>query len=149
MGSIEDTHMSQRLPHRSDGPRDVFFFAHTRTASHVLCRLLSNQPKWTQSNYHFFHAFEWARKTFGWGPGSGISPQHRKDFEKLLQEGFEEIQQARSSAANEVCYGCRVDDLDSPLCLLTKIRTKLFCLKNTPSTYGNHHCWCKACGVGP
>ncbi|KAJ5219200.1 uncharacterized protein N7498_001299 [Penicillium cinerascens] len=81
--------------------RDVFFFAHTRTASHVLCRLLSNQPGWVQSDYHFKRAFDFARESFGWGPLADVSDQKREDFEKLLQEGFDEIQLDRKSAAIE------------------------------------------------
>ncbi|KAK4629745.1 Pyrrolopyrazine biosynthesis cluster protein F [Fulvia fulva] len=101
MGSIGDSRLAHRQTPRSDNIRDVFFFAHTRTASHVLCRLLSKQPGWNQSNYHFFHTFKWARKTFGFGPASGISPQHQKELERRLQEAFDEIQRARSSAAEE------------------------------------------------
>ncbi|KAL4750529.1 hypothetical protein BDW72DRAFT_193748 [Aspergillus terricola var. indicus] len=81
--------------------KDVFFFAHTRTASHVLCRLLSNQPGWIQSNYHFKRAFDFARESFGWGPLTDVSRQQRQDFEKLLQDGFDEIQLELRSAATE------------------------------------------------
>ena len=102
MGSIEDSSFGHGQASTSGDVRDVFFFAHTRTASHVLCRLLSNQPGWSQSDYHFFHTFEWARKTFGFGPGSGILQQHLKELEQRLQEGFDEIQQVRRSVANEV-----------------------------------------------
>lgn len=82
--------------------RDVFYFAHTRTASHVLCRLLSTQPGWVQSDYHFKRAFDFARDTFGWGPLSDASDEHRKGFENLLQEGFDQILQERQSAASKV-----------------------------------------------
>jgi hypothetical protein len=82
--------------------RDVFYFAHTRTASHVLCRLLSTQPGWEQSDYHFKRAFDFARDTFGWGPLNDASEQHREGFEKLLQEGFDEILREREAAANKV-----------------------------------------------
>jgi hypothetical protein len=82
--------------------RDVFYFAHTRTASHVLCRLLSTQPGWEQSDYHFKCAFDFARDTFGWGPLNDASKQQREGFEKLLQQGFDEIQDEREAAANKV-----------------------------------------------
>ncbi|KAF7192415.1 hypothetical protein HII31_06447 [Pseudocercospora fuligena] len=85
----------------SNSPRDVFFFAHTRTASHVLCRLLSDQPGWGQSNYHFFEAFNFARKAYGWGPLESASQQDRDSFLGLLQKGCDEIQHVRKSAANE------------------------------------------------
>jgi hypothetical protein len=82
--------------------RDVFYFAHTRTASHVLCRLLSTQPGWEQSDYHFIRAFDFARSTFGWGPLNGASEQQRESFEKLLQQGFDEILLEREAAFNRV-----------------------------------------------
>jgi hypothetical protein len=82
--------------------RDVFYFAHTRTASHVLCRLLSTQPGWEQSDYHFKRAFDFARDAFGWGPLNDASKQQREGFGKLLQQGFDEIQDEREAAANKV-----------------------------------------------
>ncbi|KAF5614826.1 sulfotransferase family domain protein [Fusarium sp. NRRL 25303] len=85
MGSIEESHAT--------GPQDVFLFALNRTCSHVLCRLLSGQPGWTQSNYHFKRAFDFARESFNWGPINSVSDQQRRDFESLLQEGFDEIQE--------------------------------------------------------
>jgi hypothetical protein len=90
--------MSATQPKKS---RDVFYFAHTRTASHVLCRLLSTQPGWEQSDYHFKRAFDFARNTFGWSPLNDASEQHREGFEKLLQEGFDEILCEREAAANK------------------------------------------------
>ncbi|KAL4929915.1 uncharacterized protein BDV17DRAFT_290270 [Aspergillus undulatus] len=81
--------------------RDAFLFAQNRTVSHVLCRLLSDQPGWTQSNYHFKRAFDFARESFGWGPLTDVPQQQRHDFEKLLQEGFDELQLERRSAAIE------------------------------------------------
>ena len=82
--------------------RDVFYFAHTRTASHVLCRLLSTQPGWVHSDYHFKRAFDYARDTFGWCPLNDASERSREGFEKLLQLGFDEILNERESAANKV-----------------------------------------------
>ncbi|KIL87155.1 hypothetical protein FAVG1_09709 [Fusarium avenaceum] len=73
--------------------KDVFLFALNRTCSHVLCRLLSNQPEWLHSDYHFKRAFDFARDSFNWGPLHSVSDQQRQGFEKLLQEGFDEIQQ--------------------------------------------------------
>lgn len=93
---------------KSASIRDVFLFAHTRTAFHVLCRLLSNQPGWVQSNYHFKRAFDFARESFDWGRLTDVSHQQRKDFEKLLQEGFDELQLDRKSATIQVSLCSRV-----------------------------------------
>ncbi len=85
--------------------RDVFFFPHVRTISHVLCRLLSGQPGWApQSDYHFKRAFDFARESFNWGPLRDVPDPIRKKFEALLQEGFDEIQHDRRSAHNDVGY---------------------------------------------
>lgn len=82
--------------------RDIFFFGHTRTGSHLLCRLLSTQPGYVQSNYHFKRAFDFARESFGFGALNDVSDQHRQGFEQLIQEGFDEIMHDRRSAAAEV-----------------------------------------------
>ena len=71
--------------------QDVFLFALNRTCSHVLCRLLSDQPGWIQSNYHFKRAFDFARESFDWDPIAVVSDEKRRGFERLLQERFEEI----------------------------------------------------------
>lgn len=81
--------------------KDVFLFALNRTCSHVLCRLLSNQPEWLHSDYHFKRAFDFARDSFNWGPLHSVSDQQRQGFEKLLQEGFDEIQQERMSISSQ------------------------------------------------
>ncbi|KAH7251055.1 hypothetical protein BKA59DRAFT_392699 [Fusarium tricinctum] len=82
-------------------PKDVFLFALNRTCSHVLCRLLSNQPEWLHSDYHFKRAFDFARDSFNWGPLHSVSDQQRQGFESLLQEGFDEIQQERMSISSQ------------------------------------------------
>lgn len=87
--------------------RDVFFFPHVRTTSHVLCRLLSQQPGWTQTDYHFFRAFNFARDSFGWCPLAEVPEKKRKEFENLLQQGFDEIQNDRKAAASKVTYSPR------------------------------------------
>ncbi|KAL4728740.1 hypothetical protein ACLX1H_003139 [Fusarium chlamydosporum] len=102
MGSTEadvatSNTISTRLP-----TQDVFLFALNRTCSHVLCRLLSDQPGWTQSNYHFKRAFDFARESFNWDSISSVSENHRRGFEKLLQEGFNEIQTERNLALAEL-----------------------------------------------
>ena len=85
--------------------RDVFFFPHVRTISHVLCRLLSGQPGWApQSDYHFKRAFDFARESFNWGPLTDVPEQIKTKFEELLQEGFDEIQRDRRSAKNNVGF---------------------------------------------
>jgi hypothetical protein len=81
--------------------KDVFLFALNRTCSHVLCRLLSNQPEWIHSDYHFKRAFDFARDSFNWGPLDSVSDQQRQGFEKLLQEGFDEIQRERMSISSQ------------------------------------------------
>lgn len=96
MGSIEGVDAS--------GRQDVFLFALNRTCSHVLCRLLSGQPGWTQSNYHFKRAFDFARESFNWGPINSVSDQQRRDFESLLQEGFNEIEEELKVAKTQVSY---------------------------------------------
>ncbi|KAF5664256.1 sulfotransferase family domain-containing protein [Fusarium heterosporum] len=82
-------------------PNDVFLYALNRTCSHVLCRLLSNQPEWDHSDYHFKRAFDFARDSFNWGPLNSVSDQQRQGFEKLLQEGFDEIKQERRSISSQ------------------------------------------------
>ncbi|CEF74574.1 hypothetical protein FGSG_02297 [Fusarium graminearum PH-1] len=92
MGSID----------RSKSPeartQNVFLFALNRTCSHVLCRLLSGQPGWIQSNYHFKPAFDFARESFNWGPLNSVSNEQREGVENLLQGGFDEIQTELESA---------------------------------------------------
>ncbi|RGP59219.1 sulfotransferase family domain-containing protein [Fusarium sporotrichioides] len=95
MGSIE-ADVSTKLP-----TQDVFLFALNRTCSHVLCRLLSGQPGWTQSNYHFKRAFDFARESFNWDSIATVSDDQRRGFEKLLQEGFDEVQSERNLAVAE------------------------------------------------
>ncbi|KAF4449889.1 sulfotransferase family domain-containing protein [Fusarium austroafricanum] len=95
MGSIEE---SQATETRT---QDVFLFALNRTCSHVLCRLLSDQPGWVQSNYHFKRAFDFAREAFNWGPLNSVSDDQLEGFQKLLQEGFDEIQTELKSAKSE------------------------------------------------
>ena len=82
--------------------RDVFLFSHPRTASNLLCRLLSDQPGWIQSEYHFQDAFKFARKSFNWGPITDITHEQRQEFEHLLQRGFNKLQQVREAATTEV-----------------------------------------------
>ncbi|KAK3191507.1 hypothetical protein K4F52_002322 [Lecanicillium sp. MT-2017a] len=81
--------------------RDVFLFSHPRTASNLLCRLLSDQPGWAQSSYHFADAFTFARKSFNWAPYEDITSEQRQEFENLLQKGLSKLEQARASAAEE------------------------------------------------
>lgn len=96
MGSID----------RSKSPetrtQNVFLFALNRTCSHVLCRLLSGQPGWVQSNYHFKPAFDFARESFNWGPLYSVSNEQREGVENLLQGGFDEIQTELESAKTKV-----------------------------------------------
>ena len=128
--------------------RDVFYFAHTRTASHVLCRLLSTQPGWEHSDYHFKRAFDFARDTFGWGPLNDASEQHREGFEKLLQEGFDEILREREVAVNKVSQTHSTLPSHHSISLLTtRNRTKPSSSKNTHSTPGNRPDSLKACGA--
>lgn len=110
MASTEDNReKSNGNTAKPDQIRDVFFFPHVRTASHVFCRLLSGQPGWApQSDYHFKCAFDFARESFNWGPLTDVPDQIRNKFEELLQEGFNEIQRDRRSAKNDVSYSSRV-----------------------------------------
>ncbi|MCJ1368503.1 hypothetical protein MMC16_007647 [Acarospora aff. strigata] len=103
MASTEDNReKSNGNTAKPDQIRDVFFFPHVRTASHVFCRLLSGQPGWApQSDYHFKCAFDFARESFNWGPLTDVPDQIRNKFEELLQEGFDEIQRDRRSAKND------------------------------------------------
>lgn len=81
---------------------DVFLFSHSRTASNLLCRLLSEQPGWIQSEYHYQDAFIWARKSFNWGPVAELSEQQRQRFEQLIRKGHDGLDQARSTAISNV-----------------------------------------------
>lgn len=106
MASTEDNReKSNGNTFKPDQIRDVFFFPHVRTASHVFCRLLSGQPGWApQSDYHFKRAFDFARDSFNWGPLTDAPDPIRSKFEELLQEGFDEIQSDRRAAKNNVSY---------------------------------------------
>ncbi|KJZ68671.1 hypothetical protein HIM_11943 [Hirsutella minnesotensis 3608] len=68
----------------------------------LLYRLLSEQPGWIQSGYHFRDAFQFARQSFNWGPTSKITNMQRQEFESLLQRGFNELQQVRDAAIAEL-----------------------------------------------
>ncbi|KAK2865067.1 hypothetical protein FQN49_003945 [Arthroderma sp. PD_2] len=81
--------------------RDVFLFSHARTASNLLCRLLSDQPGFMQSEYHFQPAFLFARKSFDWGPLTDITDEQRREFDELHQEGMNNLQKARDAAIAE------------------------------------------------
>ena len=82
MASTEDSReKSNGNTAKPDQVRDVFFFPHIRTASHVLCRLLSGQTEWApQSDYHFKRAFDFARESFNWGPLTDVPDQIRNKF---------------------------------------------------------------------
>lgn len=129
--------------------RDVFYFAHTRTASHVLCRLLSTQTGWEYSDYHFKRAFDFARDTFGWGPLNDASKQHRNGFENLLQEGFDEILSEREAAASKVSptHSAISSPLSGPKSLTARNRTNPSSSKNTHSTHGSPPSSHKVCGA--
>ena len=149
MASTEDNReKSNGNTAKPDQIRDVFFFPHVRTASHVFCRLLSGQPGWApQSDYHFKCAFDFARESFNWGPLTDVPDQIRNKFEELLQEGFDEIQRDRRSAKNDVSYSFRVRFV---FCwLFTKNRARAFSSKNTHFIHGNHPSCRRACGAAP
>ena len=126
--------------------RDVFFFPHVRTVSHVLCRLLSGQPGWApQSDYHFKRAFDFARESFNWGPLTDVPDQIRNKFEELLQEGFDEIQRDRRGAKDNVGYSPGVRFV---LCgVFTMNRARTFSSKNTRSIHGILPNCRRACGA--
>ncbi|KFY08125.1 hypothetical protein V492_06524 [Pseudogymnoascus sp. VKM F-4246] len=98
MDATGETNSEKRADIRE---RDVFLFSHPRTASNLLCRLLSDQPGWIQSEYHFFDAYQFIRKSFNWGPITGITNEQRQKFEDLLQRGFVELQQVRAATKAE------------------------------------------------
>lgn len=82
--------------------RHVFLFTHPRTASNLLCRLLSDQPNWMQAEYHFRNAFTFARRSFNWGPVIDIDEEQRVTFANLLQDGYNELQQFRDATRLQV-----------------------------------------------
>ena len=133
---------------KPDQVRDVFFFPHVRTASHVFCRLLSGQPGWApQSDYHFKRAFDFARESFNWGPLTDVPDQIRNKLEELLQEGFDEIQRDRRSAKNDVSYCSKVRFLW--YWLFTKNRARASSSKNIPFIRGNRPSCRRASGEAP
>lgn len=82
--------------------RDIFLFSHPRTLSNLLCRLLSHQPGWSQSAYHFDDPSEFAIKSFGWGPLSEAAPEQRQEFTRLVQASIDKLQEIRETATREV-----------------------------------------------
>ncbi|KAM5452785.1 hypothetical protein MaudCBS49596_003091 [Microsporum audouinii] len=80
---------------------DVFLFSHARTLSNVFCRLLSAQPGWVQSEYHFQEAFMFARSSFNWAPLTDITTEQREQFFDLFYQGMDALQKARDDAVAE------------------------------------------------
>lgn len=69
----------------------------------LLCRLLSAQPGWVQSEYQFLAAFSYARETFNFGPLTSISHAQRQHLDSLLQQGFDSLQEIRDEVNAKVC----------------------------------------------
>lgn len=82
--------------------RDVFLFSHPRTASNLLCHLLSDQPGWIQAHYHFETAFKFIRKSLDQGPITDISREQYQQLQDLLSEGVAKLYRDRDKAIVEV-----------------------------------------------
>jgi hypothetical protein len=148
IGTEENREKSNGNSNKPGEVRDVFFFPHVRTASHLFCRLLSGQPGWApQSDYHFKRAFDFARESFNWGPLVNVPDHIRNKFEELLQEGFDEIQRDRRAAKDAV--SCSPEAQTRLLFVIHKKRAKTFSFKNTPFIHGNRPSYRKACGAAP
>ncbi|EFQ98482.1 hypothetical protein MGYG_01510 [Nannizzia gypsea CBS 118893] len=81
--------------------RDIFLFSVSRTLSNVFCRLLSAQPGWVQSDYHFQEGFFHAREQFQWAPLAEISDEMRLEYIDQAHKGVEALQKAREDAIRQ------------------------------------------------
>jgi hypothetical protein len=83
--------------------RRAFLFSHPRTASNLLTRILSGQPNWCISDYHFFDAFQYARNNFnGIEHPDELAGDVRAEHGALLRQGHESLAQVLASAAQLV-----------------------------------------------
>lgn len=82
--------------------RDVFLFSHPRTASNLVTRLLSAQPGWIQTEYHFQDAFQFARKSYPRDEAHEIACENRQQFRDLFNKGFLRLCQERDAAIAKV-----------------------------------------------
>ncbi|KAK5996009.1 Pyrrolopyrazine biosynthesis cluster protein F [Cladobotryum mycophilum] len=101
MDATEKSELNQETTSigRRSQRRDIFLFSHPRTVSNLLCRLLSNQPGWSQSDYHFLKAFSFMRNSLhGTTPFPDMTPEQREAVDGLLQKSFDRLQQARDTA---------------------------------------------------
>ncbi|KJZ74635.1 hypothetical protein HIM_05985 [Hirsutella minnesotensis 3608] len=86
---------------RRIGRRDVFLFSHPRTASNLVTHLLSQQPGWAQSEYHFRRAFHYARRALYGSEHRQLTCEQRQEFEDLFQRGFSRLCQVRDAASKQ------------------------------------------------
>ncbi|PHH63163.1 hypothetical protein CDD81_6214 [Ophiocordyceps australis] len=82
---------------RSQRP-DVFLFSQVRTASNLLSRMLSTQPGWTQSLYHFRPSHISAVDLSCQG---GLSREQYEELKAELGKAFDQLEQARQAAIAE------------------------------------------------
>jgi hypothetical protein len=82
--------------------RDVFLFSHPRTASNLLSRLLSDQPGWVQTEYHWQTTFMFAEKTFHHVPITEFTEEQRHEYGSMLQSGMESFDKAHQDAIENV-----------------------------------------------
>ncbi len=82
--------------------RDVFLFSHPRTASNLLSRLLSDQPGWVQTEYHFQSTFIFAEKALNRTPITEFTDEQRSEYGEMLKQGMESLDQALHDAVAKV-----------------------------------------------
>lgn len=86
----------------SSARRNVHVFSHPRTASNLLCHLLSNQPGWTEAKYHFAPAFDLTRKSLDEGRLGDIEPEQYQQLDKMMRDGLEHLYRDYNRALDEV-----------------------------------------------
>ncbi|CEJ92241.1 hypothetical protein VHEMI07901 [[Torrubiella] hemipterigena] len=78
--------------------RDVFLFSHPRTASNLLCHLLSNQPGWVETKYHFAGAFDLTRAGLDNGPLGALDTEKRKELDEAMSSGMQALEHDQQAA---------------------------------------------------
>lgn len=82
--------------------RDVFLFSHPRTASNLLCHLLSNQPGWVETKYHFAGAFDLTREGLDNGPLGAMDPEKRQQLDDAMASGMQALAGDQQAAIDNV-----------------------------------------------
>lgn len=82
--------------------RDVFLFGHPRTASNLLCRVLSKQPDWTQPDNSFMSAWVQSLKFRKARQGLQYVDGELTEIQAAQRGALDKAQQAREEAAAQV-----------------------------------------------